>query len=446
MTVYTGVIEDLPTFPTGPTTGTYVLGPFPFTPKAIFAMAVGDNDDEGFTPGDDWRLSYGFAADGSSTRAVNMQVEERAFYPWHFVESASVAGTHLLRWGGNVPQTNIVVSSWDDCQITLTVSNPGHADLRVYYVVFGGDTLEAFVGSVTVQADGDPTVVTGIPFEPDLILFLGGNNSSSSGYLSVGWGLHNLDQYAVGKRVIDNNTPGASISMGDDAVARDFDWAAALTDLTSDGFEITPTDNPGSDQTVYYMAIHDPNGDFATGVVPLEDDTVDDASFGFQADALLTLMGFDPQPGVLPGGSLVTGMFGEDGLNLGSDRSGVVGVGTYYQGGGSGDPFAPPRFSFQYLDNDRLLSLWVPVSGFSGGPYPETEIATVDFDGWVAGDGFTYDEDTQQAAVAAGGYPSPTWPAAPATEWAWLALKASEATAVDPCAPDAFVGQIYRRL
>lgn len=399
------------------TSGAQAVGGVGFEPKALVLFA-GSRDGDGLAATEGARLAVGIAAADGSQSAACCEAIAKAFYP--FNDAASFQSlTRVLAFGNDIPQTVATLDAFLPDGFALDVGEGGSpaAPLRVFYVALGGDLLQAAGGSFTVDAGGTDTAVTGLGFEPQLVVALTALTTPDSLDLAYGVAAPN-GQWFAGLYAPDNDrggnaADGAAALIGDGQQT----WDAELASFDADGFTVSPLTPPAADTTVAYIAVRDddPAAGFAVGSDVWADDTESPTGLGFTPQAVVFAGTFAPvDAGMFPGGGVE--------LGAAAASAGSISADVLYQSGAFDDPYGPPRFTAQTTDGGQAANLWAPETGFGAPPAnPSLQIAGLTLDSLDA-DGFSYTMQTDRQVTPIGDWPDNTWPALPVAPLHWLAL------------------------
>lgn len=218
----------------------------------------------------DTGVSMGLGARSGGQGCIGSLSTQQAFAPFNASSRASFADRVLLYGrGGDIalPQDYLVVLAWTRCAITLTTH--GSSTYRVYYVVFAGDTLSAASGSLSLDAAGADTAVTGLSFNPSanpsllLALYGRGTEDAGDGMASLGFASSAANQYASGLGINYNARGGSSAQAV--AVAVDGAYTAALKSFNAAGFTISQSAGRGTAYPLVWLLLSDAAGSFAVG-------------------------------------------------------------------------------------------------------------------------------------------------------------------------------------
>lgn len=282
-------------------------------------------------------------------------------------------------------------------------------------ILMGGNTLETACGAQ--QFSGTGTVaITGVGFQPDLILMSGsghgftGGGGANPGPVNGSFGAAdaNLNQFAVAAGSSWNTGTagriGRTVNDGCFLQVKANVVKCELLSMDSDGFTIDVTGTPSSEY-FFWVAIRDPNGNFAVGTM-----TEGDASIapGFTPEALFFASAGNSSYGSSEGGcGLAYGGASSDGTNS-----------SGWQSAANGNVL-----SARYWSNTTALSWIKHPTG--GGVVSEAEAVVAS---WGSTTNLTWT----------------TGPGANTIRGGWVAMQTSEGAGYNGCGVT-WIPQIYRR-
>lgn len=304
------------TFTTPSATGNQTVTGVGFEPKAVMFEAVPRTDEN---VGSHASHFFGFS-DGSNHRSLTVESEDGANDTSRNQRNSAI---YLMTYDDTVVARATVGSfNSDGFVLNYTVANSGYV---IHYVAFGGDDLNAVVGTGTVSAGS----VSGLSFEPDLV-FLGTvgvtfEGGDTNGIIDFGV-INSSNQWYAGATHGTNNLTKSSVITDDGCLAQTHadtaTWQMTSCTTTSSGFSWsgTNTDQFG------YLALETDTSDTSVGVFQKEttgtsgaEQTLsgwgfdnDAAIVGFASAGKLTKVGTSPPTGT----SLTFGSY--DGTNQGS--------------------------------------------------------------------------------------------------------------------------------
>jgi len=162
-------------------------------------------------------------------------------------------------------------------------------------------SLSTKVGSFTLNASTGNQAVTGVGFQPKLVIFLhnllGSDSTVSNAFIGLGVGISSSDRRATVNRSTDAQTSSVNFAANQSSTCIYFPTAAVTADFVSndsDGFTINITATDGTAAVINYLALGgDDLTNFKTGAAAAKTSTGTQAytGVGFQPTALLLLAG-----------------------------------------------------------------------------------------------------------------------------------------------------------
>ncbi len=293
-----------------------------------------------------------------------------------------------LGWGSNIQSTLV---SYDPDGFTVAMSANG--TWFFHWMAFGGDDLEAYVGTFPVLAGSTSSIpVTGVGFTPDFLFCQTGidpngiaasvsygmasspsEQASMSGARGIfGYNTANLlDNYLLCPK---QHAPGGAFES--------VDYLAQLASFDVDGFTVDIPVNTGlGGNTAHFLALRDPTSSFAVGTETMPTGTGNQSTAG---------LGFQPGGGIFLGSNQLsdsdTATYpGPPVWSIGfADAVGNQGVNSEFNRiGGLGST------QNSYSSDTSLLAVAEPST---------TLLAEASLDSWDAG-GFTLDFTTATTAM-----------------------------------------------
>jgi len=287
--------QDLITTTAG--TGSQAVSGLGFAPKALLAWETGQQA-EGFTTG--LRLAFGigqsstarFGICGHATDAVAAASEA----------GRSLTATRILETVGGAAETTETrydLTSLDADGFTLNKVTNITGTLLHYLALGGADVTNAFVGTFTGLTAAGDLAVTGVGFQPDLVIFIQAQRitAGTSGDMTHGIGMMTpAAQWGLAVSQLDTSAnPAAKSSLRSDSCliglsvgGGNLNLRCNFVSMDSDGFTIHYTTAPTSAHTMPFLALKGGSykvGTFqkSTGGAPVDDDV----TVGFQPKAVL---------------------------------------------------------------------------------------------------------------------------------------------------------------
>lgn len=244
--------------------------------------------------------AQGTAACGDAPSAGTMSTASRSNMGAAFsVNNYNNGGGDLLRC------TAAAISGGNGLRFTVDADSTVR-DRAVSALLLKG-TTNAFVGSVNLGTGTAEVSVTGVGFQPDVVVFISCGNpfstvSVSHAMLSFGAAHRNsagaVEQCMLAYGSVDSaSNTNMCVYAADDAPVGDvyFDsvvWKAPITSWNSDGFGLTPTANTGSADVVYLaLKLADPDDATVRFIgTPSVDGAAQHTEVGFEPDAVCFAM------------------------------------------------------------------------------------------------------------------------------------------------------------
>ena len=281
-------------------TGNQAVTGLGFTPKVILFFGV---DDLGsFTVAADAVPWIGAATDSSHQWVIQASCEDaqatmdtyRASRP-----DACIMSNHPENGAANFEATFV---SNDADGFTVNVTDAPVATVKVCFFALGGDDItNVFAGSKDLGHFATDVSVTGVGFQPDLVLFGSINTGvadvdSTYAELCFGAAISNAQQNVVAISSADGGATSVTNRyhrvdrclagiMSDSVI-----WDASFTSQDADGFTVTTTASP-EDTYAFFVAI---KGDFNTSITHFDkpattenDETQAVTGVGFEPSAML---------------------------------------------------------------------------------------------------------------------------------------------------------------
>lgn len=214
-------------------------------------------------------MSVGFSATDLVQHEIAVGSSFQTFVPFNDSGTGHVAASSgWVRRQADPPGDSVAVTDWDRCATGLSANATADGRL-IRYILFGGRSLQAYVGSFTRPGDGSGGTVTGFPWDPSLIptCLIGVckfNGTNDSGFISLFACDDSLGQWS-GSILIPYLARGATAGMtpGDILTAGAAAGGTSVTAWTSDGFSFSAGTNfTGTPFDYYYLALADPAGVF----------------------------------------------------------------------------------------------------------------------------------------------------------------------------------------
>jgi hypothetical protein len=165
-------------------TGTQDITGVGFTPKAIVFWTTLRTAQDGFEAAAQ-RFCFGFS-DGTNHTAVSRASENG---------SLDTAGGHrndccllIVDLDNSVNSVGVVSALGADGFTVNWTTAAGHANVLINFLALGGTNVSAKVGDVATNSGTGTQSITGVGFEPDVVLFLANASSNAATEAGAGFG------------------------------------------------------------------------------------------------------------------------------------------------------------------------------------------------------------------------------------------------------------------
>ncbi|MGH9922531.1 MAG: cadherin-like domain-containing protein, partial [Nitrososphaerales archaeon] len=241
-----------------------------FEPKALLLFTTGQNN-TGFD--DVYSFAMGFS-DGNSSRSIGVYSKDDA----ETSNAGRAHGKQVLRiLGTGTPsiaaQANLADFHGDGFAINWTKNSPANSTIN--YLVLGGVNLtDVKVGSFKANNVTGQQIVSGVGFEPDLVMFMHAHRATEAGmapnaYMSYGFAKSPTERAAIAVTSVDaepvsdtkrlQRTDRAIVSLAPGSGT--IDAEADFDSMNPDGFTIDWINAPTKTDRVYYLALRGGNYD-----------------------------------------------------------------------------------------------------------------------------------------------------------------------------------------
>lgn len=232
------------------------------TPKLIFFWTA-TRDGEGF--GSHSYISYGMT-DGTTEYSFSSGSQHNVSTTNTSTRAAAKAVT-VIEWGENL-LAEASLTAWDSDDFTLNWTTNGFAfATRIHFIAMGGTDISAKVVSWDTSATTGNQSITGVGFEPDLVLHMWSPSissiPSSVGRVDLGFGAMDSsgDEWAFSLYCPDGDgTSNTTHGQAVDACLYDSNYGsvlreAAFVSMDSDGFTINHSTAPGASRKAASLCI-----------------------------------------------------------------------------------------------------------------------------------------------------------------------------------------------
>lgn len=224
------------------------------TPKALILWSAG-----GITV--DFNLGFGFY-DGTTQKSVSVASRDKRSTG----EASSLRTEKALtiaEYDGSVV-AEADIQSWDATSFTLNWTTNSGASTALHYIVIGGSDISARVVEWTAPASTGPTSVTGLGFQPDVVLhaFARLSDAEAQGIIGLGsmdgaggqWG---TTVYSVDGLADTDTQRGQTNSACLHAIDSDLSILrqASFVSMDSDGFTVNVTTAPAWTNNIISLAL-----------------------------------------------------------------------------------------------------------------------------------------------------------------------------------------------
>ena len=288
-------------FNTGTGTGTVAVTGVGFAPKAIIFWWNGRTGSADAAGGADWQTGIGWCTGTSNEGACYGQSQDAQFDSNTGRAHRTDACVGIMTPGATTDDGLLSLNSLDSDGFTLDIDNAFSADYEVHYWAIGGaDVTNATTGSFTEHTAVETKAITGVGFQPDVVLFFSIGvgtapyNASTNLALSIG-----AATGASNQAVLTVASAEAQATMATKSYCRAGEvWVniggtstspssrAVLNSMDSDGFTLDFIKR-SSTRIIFYMAIKGGQyhvGDFATAT---DTSNFSETGVGFQPEILL---------------------------------------------------------------------------------------------------------------------------------------------------------------
>ncbi len=381
-----------------------------FKPKALIVFTTRQAS-EGFD--DTHNFAIGFSSGPTESRSIGIQSNDNT----NPSVTGRAYGTKLLRIlssGGNPPTVaaESSLTSFDTDGFTVNWSPNDSTASIIHYIALGGaDLTNAKVGSFLANTVTGTQTVSGVGFQPDLIMFLAADsgaetNAQAHANISMGfmtaaggqntWSLTSVNNVSpVSAWKLQKITRGLSIL---NANAASIDAEASFSSVNSDGFTINWVDAPSTARNIFYLALAGGKYKVAsfnksTGTAPVIQSIT---GVGLQPRGLLFSSDNFPSSSLVNSNSTIS-FAGTDGVSSGatwsSDRQGA----------------SPSITARSTNSTEAFRTAFEVTTGGSSIIKAKSELLSLDRDGFTMKWTQNYASATQILYVAFGVTPDPKW-------------------------------------
>lgn len=252
------------TVTSGQSLGTVAITDLGFEPKVIFFMTAASD-----------RMAYGIAHGSSSDQwSVSMLAAGGQVVKSHSAQSTFLAQVNTA---GSGYEWEIAMDSLDSGGFTYDLTNSPSGDVTVRFLAIGGDDITDIAsGSWDVDASTGDASVTGVGFQPELVIVAGAAPDNTLGTESeadifFGAADFRTNQFSSCLKALEGFPSEGHVRCSDDAFFLRCEnlghqtSKASLLSMDDDGFTYNVSDAPAVQLSCLYLALR---GDFNVHVQP----------------------------------------------------------------------------------------------------------------------------------------------------------------------------------